>query len=152
MLNQRYAEASVEVLDILEHMNANDLAKVSNKFIEFLKENASKNYICNLDYSKKLNDMELKQETRGLLALMYEKYWCPEEEKDELQKRFYENEQKYQTELREKYNPDNLFKNKNGYSENIEGNILEEIAMVEYKQKNFIQKLFDKIRNLFKRN
>ena len=80
MLNQRYAEASVEVLDILEHMNTNDLAKVSNKFIDFLKENASKDYICNLDYSKKLNDMELKKETRGLLALMYEKYWCPEEE------------------------------------------------------------------------
>mgnify|MGYP003318526283 CR=1 FL=1 len=36
MLNQRYAEASVEVLDILEHMNANDLERVSNKFINFL--------------------------------------------------------------------------------------------------------------------
>ena len=37
MLNQRYAEACVEMLDILEHMDVNDLAKVSNKFIDFLK-------------------------------------------------------------------------------------------------------------------
>ena len=108
MLNQRYAEASVEVLDILEHMDPNDLVKVSNKFIDFLKENASREYMCNLDYSKKLNEMNLKEETRGLLALMYENYWCPEEEKQDLQKKFYENEQKYQEELRQKYNPDNI--------------------------------------------
>ena len=146
MLNQRYAEASVEVLDILEHMNANDLARVSNKFINFLKENASKNYICNLDYSKKLNDMELKQETRGLLALMYEKYWCPEEEKEELKKKFYENEKKYQEELREKYNPDNIFsKNQN--------NIIEpenkQTQLIEYKESVF-RKILNKIRAFFK--
>ena len=56
MLNQKYAEASVEVLDILNHMNENEVSKVSKKFISFLKENASKKYISNLDYSKKLNE------------------------------------------------------------------------------------------------
>ena len=146
MLNQRYAEASVEVLDILEHMNANDFARVSNKFINFLKENASKNYICNLDYSKKLNDMELKQETRGLLALMYEKYWCPEEEKEELKKKFYENEKKYQEELREKYNPDNIFSKK-------QNNIIEpenkQTQLIEYKESVF-RKILNKIRAFFK--
>ena len=146
MLNQRYAEASVEVLDILEHMNANDFAKVSNKFIEFLKENASKNYICNLDYSKKLNDMELKEETRGLLAIMYERYWCTEEEKEDLQKKFYENEQKYREELREKYNPDNIFSKK-------QDNIIEpgnnQMQLIEYKETIF-RKLLNKIRAFFR--
>lgn len=142
MLNQRYAEASVEVLDILKHMNVNDLARVSNKFIDFLKENASKNYICNLDYSKKLNDMELKQETRGLLALMYEKYWCPEEEKEELKKKFYENEKKYQEELREKYNPDNIFNKK---QENIIESENNQTQLIEYKESVF-RKLLNKIR------
>ncbi len=146
MLNQRYAEASVEVLDILEHMNANDLARVSNKFIDFLKENASKNYICNLDYSKKLNDMELKKETRGLLALMYEKYWCPEEEKEELKKKFYENEKKYQEELREKYNPDNIFSKSPDNIIEPENN---EIQLIEYKESVF-RKILNKIRAFFK--
>ena len=146
MLNQRYAEASVEVLDILEHMDPNDLVKVSNKFIDFLKENASKNYICNLDYSKKLNDMELKEETRGLLALMYEKYWCPEEEKEELKKKFYENEKKYQKELREKYNPDNIFtKNQDNIIES-ENN---QTQLIEYKESVF-RKILNKIRAFFK--
>ena len=131
MLNQRYAEASVEVLDILEHMDANDLVKVSNKFIEFLKKNASRDYICNLDYSKKLNEMNLKEETRGLLALMYESYWCSEEEKQDLQKRFYENEQKYQEELRKKYNPDDIFKEKQKSINELQEN---QTQLIEYKE------------------
>ena len=146
MLNQRYAEASVEVLDILEHMNANDLARVSKKFINFLKENASKEYKCNLDYSKKVNDMELKQETRGLLALMYEKYWCPEEKKQELRKKFFENEQKYQEDLREKYNPDNIFNKK---QENIIEPENNQTQLIEYKESTF-RKILNKIRAFFK--
>ena len=53
---------------------------------------------------------------------------------------------------REKYNTDNIFKNKKNYSENIENNISTETAIVEYKEKNFIQKLFDKIKHLLGRN
>jgi len=146
MLNQRYAEASVEVLDILEHMNANDLARVSKKFINFLKENASKEYKCNLDYSKKLNDMELKEETRGLLALMYEKYWCPEEEKEELKKKFYENEKKYQEELIEKYNSDNIFSKSQDNIIKPENN---QTQLIEYKESVF-RKILNKIREFLK--
>jgi len=146
MLNQRYAEASVEVLDILEHMNTNDLARVSNKFIDFLKENASKNYICNLDYSKKLNDMDLKEETRGLLALMYEKYWCPEEEKEELKKKFYENEKKYQEELIEKYNSDNIFSKSQDNIIKPENN---QTQLIEYKESVF-RKILNRIKVFFK--
>ena len=149
MLNQRYAEASVEVLDILQHMNASDLAKVSNKFINFLQKNASKEYICNLDYSKRLNDMELKQETRGLLALMYEKYWCPVDEREKLKKIFYENERKYQEELREKYNPDKLFKKTNEYDEEKQekSNI---DSMVEYEE-SLIKRIINKIKAVFRK-
>jgi len=146
MLNRKYAEASVEVLDILEHMDANDLAKVSNKFIDFLKEKASKNYICNLDYSKKLNDMELKEETRGLLALMYEKYWCPEEEKEELKKKFYENEKKYQEELIEKYNSDNIFSKSQDNIIKPENN---QTQLIEYKESVF-RKILNRIKVFFK--
>jgi len=144
MLNQRYAEASVEVLDILEHMDSNDLVKVSNKFINFLKENASREYICNLDYSKKLNEMNLKEETRGLLALMYESYWCPEEKKEELQKKFYENERKYEEELREKYNPDNIFKEKQKSINDLKDN---QTQLIEYKE-TILKRILNKIKKI----
>ena len=52
---------------------------------------------------------------------------------------------------REKYNPDNIFKTRRIIQKNIEDNISTETAIVEYKEKNFIQKLFDKIKHLFRR-
>lgn len=142
MLSKRYADASCEVLNILNHMSDDDLSKVSIKFIDFLKENASRDYVPNLDYSKNLKEMNLKEETRALLSIMYKKYWCLEEEKLHLQKRLYLNEQIYQKELREKYNPDDIFKVNNKVRN--EENVVEQICINE-------DNIFDKIKSLFKK-
>ena len=152
MVNQVYAEAISETLDILEHTKKEDVDKISPKFMEYLRNNASPNYISNLDHSQKISDMDLKQKTKVILAIIYRKFWCDEEQKLEFDKKIKNNELIYQKELREKYNLDNLFKNKNNSSEIIQDNISNETAIVEYKEKNFIQKLFEKIRNLFRRN
>ena len=53
----------------------------------------------------------------------------------------------------EKYNPDNLFKKQKSEILNLENNtITEETAIIEYKEKNFLKKIFDKIKHLFKKN
>lgn len=146
MINKRYAEAFVEVLDILKHMKTSDSAKVSNKFIDFLEENASKEYICNLDYTKNLIEMDLKQETIGLLALMYEKFWCPEEEKQDLINIFYINEQKHQEELMEKYNPDKLFEKKE--KDVIESK--ENTPQIIEEKETILKRIIDKIKLIFR--
>lgn len=76
---------------------------------------------------------------------MYENYWCPEEEKQDLQKKFYENEQKYQEELRQKYNPDNIFTKKNKNIIEIEDN---QTQLIEYKETIF-RRILNKIKALF---
>ena len=101
-MNQRYREASVDVLDILSHMSSSEQEKVSRKFVEFLKDNSSEDYVSNLDYTKSLDQMELSEEARGLIAIMYRNYWCTAEEKQALDAKFIENEVKKQEELRER--------------------------------------------------
>lgn len=150
MVSIRYADACAEIFNILKHMNINEVEKVSYEFIKFIRDNASPNYICKLDYSKELNDMELKKETRELLALMYEKYWCPEEEKEDLQKKFCENEKKYQEELRGKYNPDNLFKKTKGIKENEVQEQSNMVSMIEYKEQ-LIERIINKIKDFFRK-
>lgn len=154
MLNQNYSEASAEVLDIINHMNVNEMSKISRKFINFLHENASKQYKSNLDYSKKLQDMNLREETKGLLAIMYRNYLCPKEKLQDLQEKFNENEQKYQVEIRKKYNPNNIFKKKNTRNENM-GAIVNEDAymgLAKYEQEKWYQKIFTFIKRLFRNN
>ena len=58
------------------------------------------------------------------------------------------NEQKYQEELREKYNPDNIFKNKTEKTKLEENIIKNETAMIEYK-KSIFRILIDKFMRAF---
>lgn len=76
-------------------------------------------------------------------------YWCKDEnEKKRLKRVYAENERKYQDELREKYNPDNLFKNKQRVVEEK----FEETAMVEYKEDTFWIKIKRFLKGLLKKN
>lgn len=151
-MNQRYREASVDVLDILNHMSLTEQEKVSKKFIDFLKENSSEDYVSNLDYTKSLDEMELSDETRGLISIMYRNYWCTAEEKKELDAKFIENEMKRQEELRERFNPDNVFgsSSKSESSEKIESNSSEETSIINVEKKEgIISKIINFIKGLF---
>ena len=159
MLSEKYSEAAAEVLDILEHMEKEDYDKIPSKFIFMLEENAAKDYVCELDYTKRLMDMNLRQETKSLLGVMYRNYWCPEDKIQEFEDKLSENEKKFQEELREKYNSDNIFGNSNTNvdlystsSETISSSInSEENSLTEMEEKSIFQKILNKIISIFKR-
>ena len=61
--------------------------------------------------------------------------------------------EKEKRELEEKYNPDNLFKNKRNNdigNENIEEK--ENVSLVEYKKQGIFKRILEKITRLFKKN
>ena len=60
-----------------------------------------------------------------------------------------ENEIKYQSELREKYNPDNIFKNRNNLTQKEESIENKPVALIEYKE-NIFKKMINKILVFFK--
>lgn len=152
-MNQRYREASVDVLDILSHMSSSEQEKVSRKFVEFLKDNSSEDYVSNLDYTKSLDQMELSEEARGLIAIMYRNYWCTAEEKQALDAKFIENEVKKQEELRERFNPDNVFGNESkteSISESSSSVSTEETSIVSTdKKEGIISKIINFIKGIF---
>ena len=76
MVRQEYSEAMAETLDILNHTQKEDVDKISPKFMEYLKNNASKTYESNLDHTKKIGDMKLKEKTKVILAIIYRQFWC----------------------------------------------------------------------------
>ena len=112
MVSQEYGIAFYETLEILKHTKKEDVDKIPNKFLEFLKNNASENYDLTLDFDKSLSEMNLSTKTIGILSIIIKKYWCNDEERKKFEIRLQENEIKYQDELREKYNTNSLFKKK----------------------------------------
>ena len=80
MTNIAYRQAYSEVLDILNHMKKEDVEKISPEFIEYLKLNASKNYVSKLDHTLKIKDMKLNPKTKAVLAIIYRMFWRNEDE------------------------------------------------------------------------
>lgn len=145
MVDKKYEIAMAEVLHYLKGIRKEDIEKIPSKLMDFFKDNSSKDYVCKFDYTKTLNDLELdlKDETRGLIAMICLNYWCEtEEKKRNFIKKLNQNEIAYQEELRKKYNPDNIFKNNR--EESIINN--EKHDLIVYNQRNVVEKIFDKIK------
>ena len=146
MVSVRNANAMAEVIYYLKGIKQEDIDKIPKKFIQYLNENASKEYKCDFDYNKPLKELNLLDETRGIIGMICYNYWCvTEKQKEQYLKRLSQNEQQYQKILDEKYNPDNIFENKKlDFIENTT-NITE---IVEYKELIF-KKLINKIKSIF---
>lgn len=138
--------AYAEVDAILDMLETEAVEKIPLKVREFFKKEKDKNYIPKIseDFSE-IDNIELMRETICLLTILDINYWCEtEEEKQLILNKLKDNDRINEEELREKYNPDNIFKNKNNTQEEV-------VALVEYKKPNFIRKILDKIKSLFRR-
>lgn len=122
MVSVNFSEGITETLDILNHMDKSYTDNIPERFKVFLEKNKSDSYIPNLDHSKKINEMNLKEKTKDILAILYMNYWCDSEQKSKYTSLIKQNEEKYQKELREKYDPNNIFKNKKNESNELDSN------------------------------
>ena len=144
----KYRQCLTEVNFILQHTEETYLKKIPLKFRKFLLDNEDKNYKVNFDVNKDLSEWKLNPKTKSLLALIYRDYFCNLEQRNIYDKKIRENEQKREEEVREKYNPDNIFKKQhqeNGIEENI---IQNEVALVEYKESIF-KRFINKLKSIF---
>lgn len=141
-----------EVYTILNQLEDISVKKIPEKLFNQIKENATIeiNYI---DKDIPLEKLRLKKETKEFLAIISYYYFCDDEERKKWDEVLTENERKYQEKLKERYNPDNLFKSKEEVKKTNNKEIPEdkdEFRLIEYKE-NFIIRLINKIKEFFKR-
>lgn len=141
-------EAYAEVDNFIECLDAYDKNKVPESIRKYFKKEKSKNYNKIIDVNKPIKDQNLKDETLAIIAMLNLKYWCDdEEEKKRLMTIYSENEKKYQNELKEKYDIEKIFKERNNKkSENYQEKNVPEIKKESLwdKLKNMILKMFKK--------
>lgn len=138
------AIAYSEVYAILNLMNPKYISKIPSGLKAIIKEEMDKDYKPEIKIGIPLTEQKLNPKTFTILAMLNLNYWCETlENKNELIKLYAQNDKIKEEEIREKYNPDNLFKNKKAKVETIE----KSVAMLEYKET-----IFTKIKNWFKRS
>ena len=130
------AKAVSEVIEILNHTDKEIVEKIPQNFIEFLFENADKDYIPNIDFYDENWEKSIQEDTKAILALLYRDYIVSKEEK-----------LKQERELREKYNPDNIFKKKN-VDKNMQ---IDNVQLIEIKETSWFKRTLNKILDFFGR-
>ncbi|MBR0491942.1 MAG: hypothetical protein IJJ82_07885 [Clostridia bacterium] len=145
-------QAYSEVDEFLSLLSENLRNEIPRKLRDFFKEEKDNSYVKNIDKNIPIKEQNLKEETLAIIAMLNLQYWCKdEEEKNRLQRIYNENEKKYQEQLKEQYNPDNLFKNRTSDAIQETETLNENVAMVEYKE-NIIKRFINKIKSILKNN
>ena len=138
------AKAYAEVDTILSFMEIQFIEKVPKKLRETIKNEKSKEYHPKIDKSIPLDEQNLERKTYAILAMLDLQYWCnTEEEKQELLSMYANNDKKYQEELRQKYNPDNIFPNRTTEKEST--------SLVVYPKEGWIKRLINRMKKRLKR-
>lgn len=132
-MGNNYEKAYTEILEILKYIPKEEYERIPKEKILFFEENCDKDYEFKFDINKSLDEQEFLRETNAIIVVLFRDYFATDIQKEKLQKILLENERKYQEELREKYNPDDIFKKKQVDVKKEE--IKEEnVQMVEYKE------------------
>ena len=148
-MKQEYNEAFTEVNEIIKMMPDELVNKIPSKFREMLEEERDKEYNPNIQ--EPLEKCKLKNETIIILGLIYRDFLCSQDEKRRLQEKdareLQEIQKAIEDEIRQKYNPDDLFKKKNG--NNNEHQNFEETAIAVAQKEKWYKKIFNIIKGLF---
>lgn len=148
-MKQEYKEAFTEVNEIIKMMPDELVNKIPSKFREMLEDERDKEY--NPKIQEPLEKCKLKNETIIILGLIYRDFLCSQDEKRRLQEKdareLQEIQKAIEDETRQKYNPDDLFKKKNG--NNNEHQNFEETAIAVAQKEKWYKKIFNIIKGLF---
>lgn len=147
MENIEYSNSLYQINEILKYISPNLKARIPKKIATYFESNKSEKYDWEIDKSLPLEKQDLLPTTKEILTVLYKDYLCDDIERVKLEKTLNNNEIKYQEELRKKYNPDNIFKDRQKDS-NFTQAQTEDIAITPYKE-SFFSKIISKFKLFF---
>ena len=148
-IKNNYAKAYKEVLEIIQYFPEEEYNKIPKEKIEFYKNNMDKEHEFILNPEIDLSEQNILKETYTIIITLFQDYFASEKQKEKIKEILELNERKAEKEKNEKYNPDDLFKNRYKVEPSLQ-NENQETGLLEYKEsffiklKNFIMKLLHK--------
>lgn len=139
-------QAITEAVEILRHSEKKVTDKIPEKFMQFLYKNMDNEYNVKINFADEKWDEKIKSDTKVILALIYRDYIVTKEEREDLIAKEKAELEKEEKELREKYNPDNLFKKKDNIKDE---EIINNMQLIEIKEDIWYKKIWKKIISIF---
>lgn len=130
--------AYTEVYTILQDLDDNEYSKIPSQVLEVIRLNCNKDYDYKLYKKLPLKYQPMLPETKAILFNLFRDYLSTPEQKEKIIKMQIDERRKLESKKQEDFSYDSLFKNN---FEKFENNT----ELIEVKEKNFFQKILEKI-------
>lgn len=144
MVDIEYANAYSEVLGILKCISAEEYNKIPKEKIQMFEMFSNKEYIFNYDTDKTLDEQNVSKRAKAVIAILFRDYWATDRQREKIVEKQKYDRRKLEEQKTEKYNPNDLFKNKKVESK-------QENFLVEVKIEKWYEKLFSVLKNMLKK-
>ena len=154
MADIQYANAYTEVLDILKYISKEDYEKIPKSKIKVFEENSNKNYNFTYDERKTLEEQNVSEITKAIIAILFRDYWATKEQRYIIIKKQQEIKEQKQKELMAKFEQNKNISEKDLKKVNVASDLdidyelLGTNVQLYKKEEGFFEKLVNKIKEL----
>ncbi len=146
-MTNTYSKAYTEVLTILSYFSKEEYNKIPKEKINFYKANMDTEYIYTINPKIDLSKQKISKEANAILISLFRDYFATEKQKETLKKLLIQNQQKLDKVKKRRYDPNNIFKEKNINTNLLINNKLSsKSSLIKVKKANIFQRLINKIK------
>lgn len=145
-MNNSYAKAYTEVLEIINHFSEDEYKKIPKEKIDFYEKHKDREYDFKINPNIDLAEQNISRKANAILVSLFRDYFATAKQKEILKNLLQQNQEKLEKEKYLKYNPDNIF-NKS-YDNNINDS-KDEVALVEIKNEVWYRKIVNFFKRIF---
>mgnify|MGYP000905042706 CR=1 FL=1 len=157
MADIQYANAYTEVLDILKYISKEDYEKIPKSKIKVFEENSNKNYNFTYDENKTLDEQNVSEITKAIIAILFRDYWATKEQRYIIIKKQQEIRDQKQKELMAKFEQNKNISEKDLKKVDVASDLDLDIdykslganVQLYKKEEGFFEKIVNKIKGLF---
>ncbi len=159
MMEDNYSKAYKEIVEILKYVPEESVNKIPKEMRDMFEAEQLKTYNFQIDTEKTFEEQELLEETKAILANIFRDYWATDYQKARIIEKENQDREEWERQKREKYNPNDIFKNRNtttkdnDISQDIQEQLNEEYNKnlpMEVQKQNIFQRLLSFIKKLIR--
>lgn len=149
---ENYDKAYAEVIEVLNYVPLKDYNKIPKTYIKYMEENSDENSSFVYNIALSFEKQNISEVAKDILGMIFRLFIISQEKKDEFNAKDKEDKNNKEREKRIKYNPDNLFKNRNiQESANKNSNDDQINSLIKIKKENFFAKFLKLVKKIFKK-
>ena len=147
-----FPHAYKEVYTILQYVKEDDLKLIPDVFISTIKNKMSKDYEFKYDEDRSFSEQNILRETKAIFSFIFLNYWANQAQADVIKAQYKRDLEQDEINKKEKYNPDNLFKDKDINIEEISNDAqVDDIQNIQISMTEHKESIFEKVKNWFKK-